>query len=168
MIAARVSLADLADEDILISGDSLKSWIEACGLTPQDVVEQLKSWLDELQAIPARSAQPDTRKAWCLHTKLARSINKFVAGMPHIHAYLQRNLSAEDFAEIDSDVRYRESVAELRFKNDATLKADLEKRWFESAKALLADLNERGARSAWDGDENLYMRRGALPAAFVS
>ena len=70
------------------------------------MVEQLKSWLDELQAIPARWVQPDT--------KLARAMNKFVAGLPHVRTYLQRNLSAEDFAEIDHDVRYRESVAELR------------------------------------------------------
>jgi hypothetical protein len=143
MIAKRVSLEDLADNDVLISGDSLKSWIEACGLTPQDVVEQLKSWLDELEAIPARSVQPDTRKAWCLHTKLVRSINKFVAGMTHIHAYLKRNLSAEDFAEIDSDVRYRESVAELRFKGNDLWRADAEKRWLESAKQILADIQDR-------------------------
>lgn len=158
MIATRVSLADLADEDVLISGDSLKSWIEACGLTPQDVVEQLKSWLDELQAIPARSVQPDT--------KLARAMNKFVAGLPHVRTYLQRNLSAEDFAEIDHDVRYRESVAELRYKADTALKANLEKRWFESAKTLAADLEKRCSGSTWD-DENAYMRRGALPAAIV-
>jgi hypothetical protein len=160
MVAKRVSLADLADEDILISGDSLKSWIEACGLTPQDVVEQLKSWLNELDAIPVRSVQPDT--------PLARSMNKVVAGTPHIQAYLKRTLSAADFTDIDSEVRTRCAIAETRCKANDSWQADAEKRWHEAALARLAEINEHGARSAWDSDENLYMRRGALPAAFVS
>ena len=160
MIAKRVTLADLADEDILISADSLKSWIEACGLTPEQVVEQLTAWMDELVAMPARSVQPDTQ--------LARGINLYVALRPHIKDYLERSLSAEAFAEIDTEVRRRMSVAELRFKGDALWQAEAEKRWFEAAKAQLAEIEELGNASAWSDDEHLYAKRGALPAAVIA
>jgi hypothetical protein len=160
MIATRVSLADLADNDILISADSLRSWIASRDLTPQDVVDQLRSWLSELEAIPVRSVQPDTQ--------LARAMNMIVVGTPHIHAYLKRTLSPADFADIDSDVRARCAIAETRCKGNDSWQFDAEKRWREAALALLADMDKRGAQSTWENDENLYMRRGALPAAFVA
>jgi hypothetical protein len=157
-IAKRVSLADLAEEDILISGDSLKSWVEACGLTPEQVVEQLTSWLDELEAIPARSVQPDT--------KLAQAINIYVAGLPHVQSYLERSLSPAAFAEIDTEVRRRESVAELRFKGSNVWKTDAEKRWREAAQARLNEITEDLSRSAWEGDT--CSRRGGLSAAIIA
>ncbi len=160
MFTKQVSLADLADNDILISADSLRSWVESCGLTPQDVVEQLRSWLRELDAIPVRSVQPDT--------KLAQAMNMLVVGTPHIKAYLERTLSPADFADIDSEVRTRCAIAETRCKGLDSWQFEADKRWRDAALVLLADFETRGAQSAWAGDENLYAKRGALPAAFVA
>jgi hypothetical protein len=171
----RITPADLDTEDLLVSVDSLKNYIAHANLDARQLDELLGDLIEAARTdqIPGTSKDTVLTFVGRMNNSVSR-LNPDYAQRANLPWNAWVKLTATEEQADDQffrSVMCRNELAaieETRAKGEAAWKKDAEKRWMESAKALLADIEERGKRSTWDNDEHLYARHGGLPAAIIS